>query len=171
MPDGEEVMADQAHAGHQHEAAADPEGVGEAPEDLPDGLGMAADADDPRGVKTHLRFQHRRDLQQVVGGWIEEEKTDGGSDPHERNHPRHALEIPQPHPVVAMGQEPSDHHHGRGNAGCREDQAPGPCSDHGLSPAAQGSTTAVNHGKQDQQHQHHDAAVVGGGHGGCVGRA
>ena len=111
MPDGEEVMADQAHAGDQHETAADPEGVGEAPENLPDGLGMPADADDPRGIKTNLWLQHRRDLQQVVGGWIEEEEADGGSDPDEGNHARDALEIPQPNTVVAVGQEPADHHH------------------------------------------------------------
>ena len=171
MPDGEEVMADQSHAGHEHEAAADPEGVGETPQNLSDGLRMPADADDPRGVKTHLGFQHCRDFQQVVSGWIEEQKADGCSNPHERNHARDALQIPKPHPVVAMGQKPSDHHHGRGNAGCREDQPPSPCSDHSLSAGAQGCSTAVNHRKQDQQQQHHDAAVVSRGHGRLVGRA
>ena len=67
MPNREEMVTDQADAGDQHETAADPERMGDAPEDLPDGLGMAGDADDASGIEPDLGFQDRRDLQQVVG--------------------------------------------------------------------------------------------------------
>ncbi len=77
MPHSEKVMSDQADAGHDHEAASDPKGMAKAPENLTNGLRVSANPDDPGGVETHLRFQDSRDFKQVVGGWIEEQETDG----------------------------------------------------------------------------------------------
>ena len=106
------MVGDQAGAGGHHEAAADPEQVGGAPEDLAHGLGMAADADDAGGIKPHLGLEHCRDFQQVVGGWIKKQKADRGAGPHHGHDPGLVLEIPEAHAVVAMGQEVADHHHG-----------------------------------------------------------
>ena len=112
MPDGKQMVCDQPSAGHQHEAASDPEGMAHAPENLPDSLRVSADPDDAGGVEPHLRLQHRRDLEQVVGGWVQEQETDGCHDPDGGHHPRHPLDIPDPDSVIAVSQEVADHHHG-----------------------------------------------------------
>ena len=111
MPNREKVVGNESCAGHQHETAANPERMGATPENLPCRLGMATDSDDSCGVKAYLRFQHCRDFQQVVSGWIEKQKTDRGANPDDGHHPRDALQVPKSETVVPMGQKPANHHH------------------------------------------------------------
>ena len=103
-------MTDQASAGHQHETAADPKGMAETPQDLPDGLRVTTDSDDPSGIKAHLRLEHRWYFQQVVGGWVQEQEADGRHDPDQGHHAGEALKVPEADSVVAVGEEIPDHH-------------------------------------------------------------
>ncbi|OPD29174.1 hypothetical protein AL714_19295, partial [Clostridium botulinum] len=72
MPDAEQVMRNQTGTGNHHERGAQPETVGEAPENLAKGLGMAGNTSNPSFIEAHLRLGDRSNFQQVKGRWIEQ---------------------------------------------------------------------------------------------------
>ena len=54
MPASKEMMRHEAKAGDDHEGVADPDGVGKAPESLPDHLRVAGYPNDPGLPEVHL---------------------------------------------------------------------------------------------------------------------
>ena len=108
---------------------------------------MTGDANDAGGIHADLRLQHRWDFQQVVGGWVKEQKADGCSAPHQRNDPGLILEIPEPHPVVAVLQEVGNYNKCSGDTYRGEEQSPGPFANLSSSPSPKRGSTTVEKGK------------------------
>ena len=164
VPHGKQVVGHKPQAGHEGKAGPQPQSVAEAPEQLTHHLGMAADAQNSGGVETHPGFEQGRNFQEVKGGWIEEDETQGRQHPYGRRHAGHPLQIPQPQAVIAMGQEIGNQQHGHGQAGANEDQPPKPGAQVLFPPEPQGGATTVNDRKSQQQQQHHQAGVMHGDH-------
>ena len=133
--------------------------MAEAPEHLAHRLGVATNPDNPAAIEPHLGFQHRWNLQQVVGGGIKEKKTHGGKHPHKGHDPGQFLQVPEPQAVVAVGKEITHQQHRRRNAQGGKQQPPGPGADLCFPPGPQGRPTAVNHCEAQEQGQHHQLGI------------
>lgn len=166
MPDRKCMVGNQSQAGDGHKAGADPQQMGGAPKHLSHGLRMAADPHDARGVQTHLGFQHRWNLEQVVGGGVEEKEAHRRACPHQGDQPRLILEIPQADSVIPVAKEVSNQQGCRRNAHCSKEKPPSPFPDPPSPPCPHGGSPAVQHSEAQQQRGHHPTAVMrGGAHG------
>jgi hypothetical protein len=71
------MVQNQAYGCHQGKTRTNPEGVGDAPNYLPDKLGMSGNPDNSGFVEMYLGLLDGGNFQQVEGGGIEKQKGNG----------------------------------------------------------------------------------------------
>ncbi len=155
VPDGENMVGDQAEGGDEGEGGAEPEGMGDAPDHLAHHLGVAGDANDAGFVEVDFGFSDRGNFEQIKRGGIEKQKGNRAQNPHRRLHTSHTLHLPEGRPVVAMVKEVDDQHRGKGNTHEGKADAIETGPDQPFAPGSQGSKTAMGDRKSDQQGRHH----------------
>mmetsp|Transcript_4221 Transcript_4221/g.26815 ORF Transcript_4221/g.26815 Transcript_4221/m.26815 type:complete len:208 (+) Transcript_4221:1311-1934(+) len=151
MPASEEMVCHKSCGGDHHEAVADPDCMGNAPDELSDHLGMSCNADDPRFPQVHFWFVDGRNLEYVEGGWIQEQERHEGHDPHHLVHPGQTSHVPEADSIVPMVNEVHHCSYRQGQAGDGEGDPvrPGSHPFFGRFPSC--CHSAVHHGKDGEQ--------------------